>query len=135
MGTLVVSWLAAAAALQGGLPAQRRACPTLPLMLAGFGKKAPPPKPVRPAFKGKQTFEAHMQAYSKLAGQTSAENQVDVYVRSRSSNKVPHARKTTLSPHSYGASSLLWVQFWFVGKSLAADGVCDAACSVVLQKR
>ncbi|KAL1525449.1 hypothetical protein AB1Y20_020306 [Prymnesium parvum] len=85
-------------------------------MLAGFGKKPVPSKSVKPKFKGKETIQTHMRAYNKLVGGTSHTNQVDVYVRSSSTMSV--CRK-----------------FWFVGKSLAADGLCDAVSAVVVQKR
>lgn len=80
--------------------------------MAGFGTKSAAPKPTKPKYKGKETILEHMRAYARLAGSTPASNQVDVYVRSSRSDK-----------------------FWFVGKSLAAEGVCDAGTSVVLQKR
>ena len=80
--------------------------------MAGFGAKSKTAKPVKPKYKGKETVLEHMRAYHKLAGATSHDNQLDVYVRSSTSEK-----------------------FWYTGKSLAADGVCNAASSVVLQKR
>jgi len=80
--------------------------------MAGFGAKKVVKKPVKPKYNGKETVLAHMKTYDALARTTPATNQVDVYVRSSKSNK-----------------------FWYVGKSLAQDGICNAAESVVLQKR
>ena len=77
--------------------------------MAGFGA---PPKPKKPAFNLKTAMEAHMRTHSKLAAATPKNQHADVYVRATGSEK-----------------------FFFVGKALAAEGVCDAHSAVVLQAR
>uniref|UniRef100_A0A7S3EYE2 Uncharacterized protein n=1 Tax=Haptolina ericina TaxID=156174 RepID=A0A7S3EYE2_9EUKA len=93
--------------LHGTSALRRPPAPTA--AMAGFGA---PPKPKKPAFNLKTAMEAHMRTHSKLAAATPKNQHADVYVRATGSEK-----------------------FFFVGKALAAEGVCDAHSAVVLQKR